>query len=676
MGEMQFSILNSHYQQHKWAGPIYNSYHSPSRASHPSYLPWEPYHVNPESHSSLTEKRYNTLESVLLGEIPASYSHLTTTSSHLSSSPSATSSCSSSSSSPCASSDGSYSASPHPSSSHSPSPLILQNESIQPAATDLSDYQSEPMDLSCKTLISGNGDTVCYTTDRSFVNSAASYSYSPHDNSVTDGSLISSSAGGQTFLSSENFEQTQQCRSPIQQQVIRLHSPEQHQQHPHLHCQQPLLSNRHSPVQRVQCESPMQQVPHQPHQESPLHYQVSSESALHQTFSSVTSQEIQIQRREPNPSCRSPMPFSTQSSQSFSGNSRHSASPSSSAIHLHHTSASTSLESSQSLYDGQSVQSKPQSVHQSDGNSSSVDSHESNRPVQTNHNVSSQVSKTAGHSLLRDLLSCGRNNKSQENQVGSSLPSDNCYSFTASHSSSTSSSISSSSLHKDDNLSSQAKPKEEYVGSKDYSLCSTTRVTLAKKNLLPISARVTEWLYKMVKFAKEIPQFVKLPNNDRLTLILNSWTRLLLMHMAENNFQFAVTPLPFSPDHKTDEAPASNEPTMKSVESVQSFIRKCQSMNLDTSEFEYLRMLVLFNAGYVGLEKSSAVDSMNSHIQQHLQQHIHAKHPSEQIRFSRVLMCLPSLYGINCKMIDNLFCGFIHGKTDIEVLLKDMLQDL
>lgn len=669
MGEMQFSILNSHYQQHKWAGPIYNTFHS-TNSSHPSYISWEPYPVNHDT-NSFNEKRCNTLESVLLGEIPASYSHLTTTSPHSSSSsssPSATSSCSSSSvsSSPCTTSDGSYSASPHP--SQSPAPLLLQKEIIRPAATALSDYQSEPMDLSCKTPGStkcGNGDSIVYTDDRSFLDTTTSYSYQlHHDSSITDCSLMSSHGGGQTFMSSEKFEQTQQCNSPVQQ-VMQPHSPEQHS---HFHCQQALLPSRHSPIQQLHCESPMLQQP-QPHQESPLHYQVSTEQgqvvepARHSGYPSVTPQEIPLQQMETKQSCHSPMQFCPQSSP---GSSRHSISPSTSTLHLHQTPASTMMDSTQSLYEVQSLQSKPQSGHQSLSNSPSyVDPFESNRPLQTNHNNSSQFSKTAGHSLLRDLLSCGRNNKSQESGL-LSFSSENSHSFSSSPASSEDDSV----------LSCPPKPKEEYVGSKDYSLCSTTRVTLAKKNLLPISARVTEWLYKMVKFAKEIPQFVKLPNNDRLTLILNSWTRLLLMHMAENNFQFAVTPLPSSPDHKTDEAPASDEPTMKSVESVQSFIRKCQGMNLDTSEFEYLRMLVLFNAGYVGLEMSSVVDNMNSRIQQHLQQHIHTKHPRDHIRFSRVLMCLPSLYGINCKMINNLFCGFIHGKTDIEVLLKDMLQDL
>lgn len=130
-------------------------------------------------------------------------------------------------------------------------------------------------------------------------------------------------------------------------------------------------------------------------------------------------------------------------------------------------------------------------------------------------------------------------------------------------------------------------------------LSRATRVTLAKKNMFPVSSRVSDWLLKIVQFAKTIPEFTSLSHNDKVTLILSSWTRLLLLYMAENNFQFAVTPLAvYSQDTVNGQSlPAPDQPTMKSVDGVQSFIRKCQNMDLDQKEYAFLRMVVLFNAG-------------------------------------------------------------------------------
>lgn len=135
-------------------------------------------------------------------------------------------------------------------------------------------------------------------------------------------------------------------------------------------------------------------------------------------------------------------------------------------------------------------------------------------------------------------------------------------------------------------------------------LTGNTKVQLAKKNLFPVSARVSDWLVKLVQFTKSIPEFSSLSHNDKVTLILNSWTRMMLLYMAESSFQFAVTPVP-TPDMSNDDSTrCQDEPTMKNVEGLQTFIRKCQLMSVDGKEYDFLRMLVLFNAGTLLISSS------------------------------------------------------------------------
>ncbi|GAB1606077.1 putative uncharacterized protein DDB_G0288537 [Argonauta hians] len=662
MGEMQFSVSNLQYEQLKWTG---GSGHSSSHLTmQPSYLNWESYPVSQDRVTSY-EKRYNTLESVLMGQVPATYSHLTTTSPQLSSSPSNSSSCSTSPS-PTPFSDRSFSASP---SFYSTNQSFYQKSEVsRSSASSPSGFQSEPMDLSCKGF-SSSASSICSTGSRKSISSESSgyggeehpmeeegtfplsYHQYPQDSTgrSIDPSFISS-CNSTAYMSVEQTPM-KMANSSIKQ------SPR---------------NNGHSPIQ-FHIDSAIQQ------QQSPIenHLTTSSSPSLqhHQHQQHNSSQQQQQQQSSTNGQSNEMLhdhdfqghphhhSHHLQSQQESYDNSPRGNSISPRLI-LHPNSSTSHQEEQQSPWQHvlQTQTQSQQSLQNSDSYQSGID----NRPSPPLQNQCLNQAKN-GHSLLRDLLSCGRKDSKESKKTSHSSSSSDFSSI---------SSLLNSSLTDDDCSTSQDKEaKIEYDGSKDYSLSSTARVTLAKKNLLPISARVTEWLYKMVKFAKEIPQFMKLPNNDRLTLILNSWTRMLLMHMAENNFQFAVTPLPSSPA-RDNEVPASDEPTMKSVESIQSIIRKCQYMNLDSSEYKYLRMLVLFNAGYVGLEMASIVDSMNSYIQQKLQQHINTKHPTDHLRFSRVLMSLPSLYGINCKMVDNLFCRYIHGKTDVEVLLKDLLQDL
>ncbi len=130
---------------------------------------------------------------------------------------------------------------------------------------------------------------------------------------------------------------------------------------------------------------------------------------------------------------------------------------------------------------------------------------------------------------------------------------------------------------------------------------TNTVVALAKKNLFPVTARVSDWLVKIVHFSKSQPEFVNLPHSDQISLVLHSWSRVLLLYMAENSFHFAVTPkqVPSSGDESGDlsGSPDPDIPTMKGAESLQRFITKCQNLNLDQQEYSYLKVITLFNPG-------------------------------------------------------------------------------
>ena len=140
---------------------------------------------------------------------------------------------------------------------------------------------------------------------------------------------------------------------------------------------------------------------------------------------------------------------------------------------------------------------------------------------------------------------------------------------------------------------------------------ATLPVTLAKKNLLPVSARVLDWLLRIVRFARALPQFATLSHHDKVTLLLNSWPRILLLYMAETDFEFAVTVAPCGgatgdkSNTSLSATPMSMDassvecriPTMSSVEDIQRFIRKSQTLNLDSTEYEYMRMATLFHRG-------------------------------------------------------------------------------
>lgn len=150
------------------------------------------------------------------------------------------------------------------------------------------------------------------------------------------------------------------------------------------------------------------------------------------------------------------------------------------------------------------------------------------------------------------------------------------------------------------------------------------RVALAKKMMLPVRARVSDWMLKLVQFARSQPEFTALGKRSVCTALLGqTWARLLLLFMAETNFEFAVTRkhTDISSNHDEDATVRSSSgvvsdgwdsecPTMQSVQAIQTFITKCQMLTLDPREYHWMRMAVLFQNGehILFYYKSSPVD--------------------------------------------------------------------
>ena len=130
-------------------------------------------------------------------------------------------------------------------------------------------------------------------------------------------------------------------------------------------------------------------------------------------------------------------------------------------------------------------------------------------------------------------------------------------------------------------------------------------VTLAKKTLLPVTARVGELLKRAVEFAFSLPEFLSLSASDCQSLLASALPRLVVLYMAEKNLQFAVTPA-HEDEHilmECDRQPQqshSDQPTQQFVEGVQNLIRKCQLLQINANEFFYMRMITLFHTGSAG----------------------------------------------------------------------------
>lgn len=215
---------------------------------------------------------------------------------------------------------------------------------------------------------------------------------------------------------------------------------------------------------------------------------------------------------------------------------------------------------------------------------------------------------------------------------------------------------------------------------------SRMRVTLAKRNLNPVKSRVLERIHSMVNFVADLPEFTALPTNDQMALLSSAAHRLLLLFMAEINMEFVVAPVHLDEKEETSKVGTNGDPsesgiegleemqdssefilpvnkkklespTQQFVEGIQNFIAKCHTTGIRPSEYFFMRWIVLFHAGANKLEQGDVVSNLNTAARQDLQEIITDSHPNDKLRYSKLLLTLHTVFGVNCGMLESLFCA-------------------
>lgn len=198
--------------------------------------------------------------------------------------------------------------------------------------------------------------------------------------------------------------------------------------------------------------------------------------------------------------------------------------------------------------------------------------------------------------------------------------------------------------------------------------------------------RLADWLTRCVHFAKNIPDVAKLPHKDRVLLLTSAWKELVLLYMAQNDFDFDF--LFQSQIHHSHEtaSPAKHQdcvsrlwiegvPTIKSVEQLRFILRKFCEMQPDDKEYAMLRLLLLLNADLRGLSTMSTVEKSNERAHTALMEYESIRYTSNPLRLSHLLLLLPGIRGFSTRVFENLFYRHLVGDTSVESVLVELLSD-
>ncbi|XP_008834631.1 photoreceptor-specific nuclear receptor [Nannospalax galili] len=184
----------------------------------------------------------------------------------------------------------------------------------------------------------------------------------------------------------------------------------------------------------------------------------------------------------------------------------------------------------------------------------------------------------------------------------------------------------------------------------------------------------TRLLFMAVKWAKNLPMFSNLPFRDQVILLEEAWSELFLLGAIQWSLPLDSCPL-LAPTEASGSSQGRLTLASAEMRFLQETISRFRALAVDPTEFACMKALVLFKPETRGLKDPEHVEALQDQSQVMLSQHSKAHHPSQPVRFGKLLLLLPSLRFITSERIELLFFRKTIGNTPVEKLLCDMFKN-
>uniref|UniRef100_A0A667YIU6 Photoreceptor-specific nuclear receptor n=2 Tax=Myripristis murdjan TaxID=586833 RepID=A0A667YIU6_9TELE len=191
------------------------------------------------------------------------------------------------------------------------------------------------------------------------------------------------------------------------------------------------------------------------------------------------------------------------------------------------------------------------------------------------------------------------------------------------------------------------------------------------ENVYETSARL---LFMSVKWAKNLPVFSHLPFRDQVILLEEAWSEMFLLCAIQWSLPLDNCPLLSLQDLSPAQQSKAGPPT-SDLRILEEVFNRFKALAVDPTEFACLKAIVLFKPEVRGLKDPEQVENLQDQSQVLLGQHIHSVYPSQNARFGRLLLLLPSLHFVSTEKIEQLFFHRTIGSTPMEKLLCDMFKN-
>ncbi|XP_067125945.1 nuclear receptor subfamily 2 group E member 1 [Centruroides vittatus] len=190
-------------------------------------------------------------------------------------------------------------------------------------------------------------------------------------------------------------------------------------------------------------------------------------------------------------------------------------------------------------------------------------------------------------------------------------------------------------------------------------------------------------LFMNVKWVKNVPAFIRLPYRDQILLLVEGWREMFVLSAAQFNLQLDVSLILAAAGLKADTSPLTEQMTriMNEIRSFQEIIEKFKQMQVDSTEYAFLKAIVLFKTSFQntsadvrGLHDITVIASYQDQAQLTLNTYIQTTYPMQKFRFGKLLLMLPSLRSVSNTTIEELFFRKSIGHSPMERVLCDMYK--
>ncbi|XP_003477622.3 photoreceptor-specific nuclear receptor isoform X2 [Cavia porcellus] len=183
-------------------------------------------------------------------------------------------------------------------------------------------------------------------------------------------------------------------------------------------------------------------------------------------------------------------------------------------------------------------------------------------------------------------------------------------------------------------------------------------------------------LFMAVKWAKNLPVLSNLPFRDQVILLEEAWGELFLLGAIQWSLPLDSCPL-LAPAEASAAGSSQGRLALASVERrfLQETVARFRALAVDPTEFACMKALILFKPETPGLKDPEHVEALQDQSQMMLSQHTKAHHPSQPMRFGKLLLLLPSLRFLTSERIEHVFFCKTIGNTPMEKLLCDMFKN-